>query len=63
VTGILTPARDSDALARALAGLAHDPRRRRALGEAAARRAAAFDASLMVERYAALFERACGGEK
>jgi len=63
VTGLLAPPGDAAALEAALAGLARDPERRRALGEAAARRAACFDASLMVERYAALFERACRGKR
>jgi glycosyltransferase involved in cell wall biosynthesis len=62
VTGVLTPAGDAAALAGALAELARDPARRREFGEAAARRAAQFDISAMVERYAALFERVCQGE-
>jgi glycosyltransferase involved in cell wall biosynthesis len=62
VTGVLTPAGDADALAAALADLAGNPARLREFGEAAASRAPQFDASAMVERYAALFERVCHGE-
>ena len=60
VTGILTEPGDAAALARALASLARDPERRRAMGEAAGARAARFSAAAMIAAYAELFERAAG---
>ncbi|MGD0500811.1 MAG: glycosyltransferase [Bryobacteraceae bacterium] len=57
-TGLLAPAGDPEALAAALAGLAADPARRRAMAEAAERRAPLFDAGVMIASYAAFFERA-----
>ncbi len=62
VTGVLAPPGDAAALDAALAALACDPERRRALGEAAALRSAGLDTSVMVDRYAALFERVYRGE-
>jgi glycosyltransferase involved in cell wall biosynthesis len=58
-TGVLVPAKNADALARALASVLQDDGRRRALGEAARRRAReAFDAeklnAALLEEYAAL---------
>jgi glycosyltransferase involved in cell wall biosynthesis len=58
VTGLLTPAGDTAALAAALAGLAADPERRHRMAEAAWGRAPLFDVTAMVARYAAFFERA-----
>jgi glycosyltransferase involved in cell wall biosynthesis len=60
-TGILLPPGDPAAIAAALAGLAADPARCRAMGEAAAQRAREFDTSSMVKGYAAFFERVHGG--
>jgi glycosyltransferase involved in cell wall biosynthesis len=57
-TGILTPPRDPRAMAEAVGGLARDPRRRKAMGEAArARTAPAFGLERMVEQIEALYER------
>jgi glycosyltransferase involved in cell wall biosynthesis len=63
VTGILTEPGDAAALARALASLARDPERRRAMGEAAGARAARFTATAMIAAYAELFERAARTRK
>lgn len=59
-TGILAPAGDNQALARALAALARDPQRRGELGRAAAARSARFSLTAMVESYSALFESLLG---
>jgi glycosyltransferase involved in cell wall biosynthesis len=63
VTGLLAAPGDIQALAEALAALARDPARRHAMGEAAAARAARLDSAAMVEAYAALFEKLCGGRQ
>jgi glycosyltransferase involved in cell wall biosynthesis len=59
VNGLLAPAGDPQALARALVALARHPARRQ-MADAAARRALDFEAGAMIDAYAALFERACG---
>jgi glycosyltransferase involved in cell wall biosynthesis len=60
VTGILTSPGDAAALGNALASLAHDAERRRAMGEAARARAAHFGVDAMAASYSELFERAAG---
>ncbi len=57
VTGLLVPPADAEALERALAALAADAGRRRAMGEAARARAAAFSVEAMVAAYSELFLR------
>jgi len=61
VTGVLAPAGDAAALARAAEALIRDPAKRAALG-AAARRVARerFSADAIVPRYEALYRRICG---
>jgi glycosyltransferase involved in cell wall biosynthesis len=54
-TGILVPPEDVDALGAALRALALDPSRRRAMGEAARARVAAFSMDTMVEAYVRLW--------
>jgi glycosyltransferase involved in cell wall biosynthesis len=56
-SGVLAPPGDPQAVAEAIAVLAADPPRRRALGETGAARARAFDVHTMAASYAALFER------
>ena len=59
-SGVLVPAGDVGALARALEDLIQDPARRRALGQAAQARARAlFSAEVIVPRYEALYRRLC----
>jgi glycosyltransferase involved in cell wall biosynthesis len=57
VNGILVPPGDLEKLADALASLAGDGERRRAMGEASGARSADFGVEAMVEAYADLFER------
>ncbi len=58
-TGLLVPARDSPALARAILQVYHDAEGARRLGEAGRRRVENhFDVRQMVARYEALYERA-----
>jgi glycosyltransferase involved in cell wall biosynthesis len=58
VSGELVADSDPEALARAVEGLLRDPARRRAMGEAARRRAAErFSAAAIVARYEALYAR------
>jgi N-acetyl-alpha-D-glucosaminyl L-malate synthase BshA len=60
VSGVLVPAGEAGALARALEALIHDPARRRALGQAARARARElFSAEAIVPRYEALYRRLC----
>jgi glycosyltransferase involved in cell wall biosynthesis len=54
-TGVLVPLEDVDALGAALLGLVRDPARRKALGEAARARVAAFSMDAMVEAYVRLW--------
>jgi glycosyltransferase involved in cell wall biosynthesis len=54
-SGLLTPARDERALARALAELLDDPARARSLGEEALRRSQLFSRAAMVQRMAELY--------
>ena len=56
VDDCLVPAGDANALGRALAALADDPARRRAMGEASGARAQQFSLDKMVASYAELFE-------
>jgi N-acetyl-alpha-D-glucosaminyl L-malate synthase BshA len=59
-SGLLAPAGDVAALARALEALIHDAPRRQALGRAAQRRAREqFSAEVIVPRYEALYRRLC----
>jgi glycosyltransferase involved in cell wall biosynthesis len=57
VSGILVPPGSIQKMGDALASLAHDGERRRAMGEAAGARAACFGVEAMVQAYADLFER------
>lgn len=59
-SGVLVPPADAQALARAIGDLAADPARRERLGHAAAERVALFDASRIVDRYAALYGEVLG---
>lgn len=59
--GILVPAGDEAALAGAILELYRDPARRRRYGEAAKRRAAAFSAPRMADRYVKLYETIAPG--
>ena len=54
VSGLLVPARDSDAMARAVIDLLRDPARRARIGLEAARRAERFDESTMATAIAAV---------
>ena len=54
-TAVLVPLEDVDALGGALLGLVRDPVRRKALGEAARARAAAFSMDAMVDAYVRLW--------
>ena len=56
-SGLLTPARDERALARALAELLDDPARARSLGAQALRRSQLFSRAAMVRRMAELYEQ------
>ena len=58
--GMLVPGGDRAGFGAALAALAADPARRRAMGEAARIRAQAFHVDRMVAEYSALFERLAG---
>jgi glycosyltransferase involved in cell wall biosynthesis len=62
-TGVLVPGGDGAGFAAALAGLAADPARRRAMGESARARAQEFHVDRMVAAYSALFERLAGAGK
>jgi glycosyltransferase involved in cell wall biosynthesis len=61
-TGVCVPAGDTEALARECARLLEDDDLRARLGDAARRRAPAFDSAAMVRRYEALFAAAVAGE-
>jgi len=59
-SGLLVPAGDADALARAVESLIQNPSRRAELGGAAQRRARAlFSAAAIVPRYEQLYRRVC----
>jgi N-acetyl-alpha-D-glucosaminyl L-malate synthase BshA len=59
-TGLLVPAANPDALARAVESLIQDPARRSALGRSAKQRAVGqFSAEAIVPRYEALYRRVC----
>ena len=60
VSGILVPPGSIEKMAAALASLARDGERRRAMGEAAGARATGFGVEPMVQSYADLFERMRG---
>jgi glycosyltransferase involved in cell wall biosynthesis len=55
VEGLLVPPRDPDALADALISVACDPTARRAMGEAASRRAERYDVTSAVQRMEAIY--------
>ena len=60
VSGLLVPSADPDALVRAIEHLIREPKRRKAMGEAAQRRARElFSADAIVPRYEALYQRVC----
>jgi L-malate glycosyltransferase len=60
VSGLLVPSDNPDDLARAVETLIQDPKRRRAIGEAAQRRARErFSAEAIVPLYEALYRRVC----
>lgn len=60
-TGMLVPAPEADALARAVEGLLSDPGARQRMGRAAQQRAQArFSADAIVPQYEALYRRVCG---
>jgi glycosyltransferase involved in cell wall biosynthesis len=59
--GVCVPPGDVEALAGAWGRILGDAELRNRLGRAGAARAGRFDASLMVRRYAALFDAACAG--
>lgn len=59
--GICVPLEDTEAFAAACVRVLADPELRRQMGATAAAQAAQFDASVMVDRYAALFEAARSG--
>jgi glycosyltransferase involved in cell wall biosynthesis len=61
-TGVCVPAGDTEALARECARVLEDDDLRARLGDAARRRAPAFDSAAMVRRYEALFSAAVAGE-
>jgi glycosyltransferase involved in cell wall biosynthesis len=61
LTGELAPRGDVESHATALARLAADPELRRAYGERARAKAAAFDVGTMIQSYADLFQRAVEG--
>jgi glycosyltransferase involved in cell wall biosynthesis len=63
VDGILVSPGDSGRLAVAMASLAHDTGRRRAMGAAASAHAASFGLGAMIEGYAGLFERVAGRQR
>jgi glycosyltransferase involved in cell wall biosynthesis len=54
VSGVLVPARDAPALAKALLGLLHDPLRRQAMGRAAQDR---FERYFSLQRFIEAHER------
>lgn len=59
-SGLLVPAGDADALARAVEALMQDPARRAAYGQAAQRRARQlFSAAAVLPRYEQLYRRVC----
>jgi N-acetyl-alpha-D-glucosaminyl L-malate synthase BshA len=61
VTGLLRPAGDVKALARAVESLLNEPARRTALGQSAQSRAQAkFSSSIIVPQYVALYREVCG---
>lgn len=58
--GVLVPAGDAEALARAVEGLLREPTRRTAFGTAARRRAEMFSADAIVPQYERLYRRVSG---
>jgi len=63
-TGLLRPAGDAEALARAVESLVRDPARRAALGQAAQQRARhLFSAATVLPRYEALYRRVCSANR
>ncbi|MCE5306582.1 MAG: glycosyltransferase [Acidobacteriales bacterium] len=61
VTGVLAPPRDVEAVSKAIVELASNPERLRQMSVQARKRAHRFDSAVMIESYARLFERLCGG--
>jgi glycosyltransferase involved in cell wall biosynthesis len=61
VTGVLVKRGEMDAVSRALVELVRAPELMRRMGEQAQRRAKRFDAGVMIESYARLFEQLRGG--
>ena len=60
VSGLLAPAGDADALARAVESLIQDPARRKSLGSAALSRARShFSADVIVPQYESLYRKLC----
>lgn len=61
ITGVLAPPGDMEAVSTAIVELANNLERLRQMSEQARQRAQRFDSAAMIESYARLFERSCGG--
>ena len=62
-TGLLCPAADADAYAAAVLGLIQDPRRRRAMGEAARTASGAYQWSQILAGVADVYREAMGAKR